>query len=99
MGFCGAFGIFRRFESSLKFWCDNRHDGRCRIKSMHRLFLLAALCLLFAGCAHDDLPLDYVIGGIDRPIPENAVYLGRSRWTGKVLYADDRRAVASTAAK
>ncbi|MBE7157224.1 MAG: hypothetical protein INR62_02090 [Rhodospirillales bacterium] len=65
---------------------------------MHRLFLLAALCLLIAGCANDP-PLDYLVGGIDHPIPENAVYLGRSRWTGKVLYRDDRSAVPSTAAK
>lgn len=65
---------------------------------MHRSFLLAALCLLIAGCANDP-PYDYLIGGIDHPIPENAVYLGRSRWTGKVLYKDDQRAVQSTAAK
>lgn len=54
---------------------------------MYRLLFLAMLCLLFTGCAHD-LPLDYPIGGVDVPIPENAIYLGRSRWTGKVLFAD-----------
>ena len=65
---------------------------------MHRLLLLAALCLLIAGCASDP-PYDYLIGGIDRPIPQNAVYLGRSHWTGKVLFADEPKAVPSPAGK